>query len=695
LATLLFLGASVSQLPAIRYAQEVGHRVVAVDGDRNAIAFPFCDVAENVDFTDLDRVIEIGSRLGVQGVLAVSTDRAVPPAAAIAARLGLPGIGVEVAQVMTNKASMRRRLEASGVPQPRHVVLAADTDVGAACAAITFPAVLKPVDSGGQRGVFRIESVDQARRSLLDVLGFSRSGRAMLEEFVDGTELNGIFVARGGEPTLVTLSDRLRPSGLGFGVGWIHSFPSSLPDDVLLLAEEVGCAAVRSLGLKDGIAFPQLIADVRGTVRVVEVAARIPAGQMADLVLFGAGVNLFEVAIEQALGHAVPDSRLTSSSRRPIAIRFLTARPGVLPVGTVSAIEGLEAVQASPGVLSAGLYFGPGTTIGPLQVDADRRGYVITTAKTVKLALELADSAAEKLVVRTAHADGSFDRGLRRLHRKQFAPIALVLALILGTTAAFVVSEQAKLQRALLLGTKVDKTFSPVCRCATDVAHVTFRLVHPERVTVQIVNSVGHPVATFLRNRAVRAGLKHFVWNGFARAGRTLPDGLYLPQVVFPALHRTLRLPSPIRLDTQRPKLLQLSVHATGSRVLARYTFDEPAHALLLVDGRRTVLTRLAATSGQLSWADRFPSGRRARPGRYRISLLGVDPAGNRSLASRDQVVRIKAANHQEGLAKYSLCRSPALRAPTVTLQLSTLRPSLPQNEHCTPRANGVPAKSS
>ena len=576
----------------------------------------------------------------------VSTDRAVPPAAAIAAQLGLPGIGVEVAKVMTDKASMRRRLEASGVPQPRYVVLAADTDVGEACAAMTFPAVLKPVDSGGQRGIFRIESVDEARRLLPDVLAFSRSGWAMLEEFVEGTELNGIFVARGGEPTLVTLSDRLRPSGLGFGVGWIHSFPSSLPGDVLLKAAEVACAAVRALGLKDGIAFPQLIADDRGTVRVVEVAARIPAGQMADLVLFGAGVNLFEVAIAQALGREVPDSLLTSSSRRPIAIRFLTARPGVLPVGTVSAIEGFEAVRTSPGVLAAGLYFGPGTTIGPLQVDVDRRGYVIATAESAAQALELADSAAKKLVVRTADADRSFDRGLRRLHGKQLLPVALVLVLLLGTAVSLFVSEEAKLQRALLLGTRVDKTFSPVCHCATDVAHVTFRLVHPERLTVQITNAVGHPVATFVRDRAVRAGWEHFVWNGLGRAGRALPDGLYLPQVAFPALHRTLRLPSPIRLDTQRPRLLHLSVRTVRSRVVAGYAFDGPAHAVLLVDGRRAVLTRFAATSGQLSWGERFRDGHRARLGRHRVSLVGIDPAGNRSLTSRGQVVRIRAAGH-------------------------------------------------
>jgi len=69
-------------------------------------------------------------------------------------------------------------------------------------------------------------------------------------------ELNGIIVVRGGEPRLLTLSDRLRPSGAGFGVGWIHQYPSSLDEVVLARARDVAYETVRVLGLRDGIAFP-------------------------------------------------------------------------------------------------------------------------------------------------------------------------------------------------------------------------------------------------------------------------------------------------------------------------------------------------------------------------------------------------------------------------------------------------------
>jgi biotin carboxylase len=400
-ATLLFLGASVSQLPAIRYARDSGHRVVAADGDHDAVGFAIADECVNVDFTDVANVVAAVKGLGVDGVLAVSSDRAVLPAAEIAHALGLPGIGAEVARAMTDKTVMRARLEAAGVPQPRHAVLTRDSDARAVAAGIPLPAVLKPADSGGQRGLFMIEKPVDVEHLLERTLSFSPTGQAMLEEYVDGVELNGIIVVRGGEPVLVTLSDRLRPPGIGFGVGWIHLYPSSLDQSVLDRARDAAFDAVRVLGLRDGIAFPQLIA-AGADVRLVEIAARIAAGQMADLVRFGTGIELFDVAIAQALGRTVGDELVTPLRQRPIAIRFLTASPGVLPLGTVSAIDGLGDMRSAPGVLSAGLYFGAGATITPVQVDADRRGYIVATGATPEDALALADRAAQKLVVRTA-----------------------------------------------------------------------------------------------------------------------------------------------------------------------------------------------------------------------------------------------------------------------------------------------------
>jgi biotin carboxylase len=397
--TVLFVGAGRHQRRAIEQARARGLRVAAVDRNGDAPGLASADVAEVVDFTSVAEVVDVARRIGVDGVLTVSADRAVPVVAAVAEELGLPGIGTRTAHLLTHKRAMRDTLGASGLPQPPYTGLRSSADVDAALAAVAFPAVLKPVDSGGQRAVFRIESREELERDLPEAIAESPTDEALLEEFVDGVEMNGIVIARDGEPAPITLSDRLRPPGIGFGVGWIHVYPPSIPPEQLRLAEEVAAESVRVLGLRDAVAFPQLIASPDGRVAVVEVAARIPGGQMADLVRHAVGVDLVEVALRQALGEEVPDDVALPRFTQPLAIRFFTAQPGPLPTGRVTRIGSLDAVLASEGVVQADTYLQVGETIRPVRRDGDRRGYVIAVADSPGEALARAEAAASKLQV--------------------------------------------------------------------------------------------------------------------------------------------------------------------------------------------------------------------------------------------------------------------------------------------------------
>jgi biotin carboxylase len=376
--------------------------VAAVDKNAEAPGLDAADVADVVDFLDVKGVVSAARRIGIDGVLTVSADRAVPVVAAVAEALGLPGIGVETAHCLTHKLAMREALTTEGLPQPAYASLRSPEDAEVALGIVALPAVLKPVDSGGQRGVFRIESREELERDLGEAIEESPTREAILEEFVDGVELNGIVVSRAGEPALVTLSDRLRPPGIGFGVGWIHVYPPSIPAEQVRLAERVAADSVRALGLRDAIAFPQLIASADGRVVVVEVAARIPGGQMADLVRHAVGVDLVEVALRQALGEDVPDGVALPQFQQPLAIRFFTAEPGPLQTGKVVRIGSLEPVLAVEGVVQADTYLQVGETIRPVRRDGDRRGYVIAVADTPEEALRRAEKAAALLEVEVA-----------------------------------------------------------------------------------------------------------------------------------------------------------------------------------------------------------------------------------------------------------------------------------------------------
>jgi biotin carboxylase len=414
LSTVLFVGAGRNQRRAIARVRELGARVVAVDRNAEAPGFEEADEGVAVDFADAEAVAEVGRAHGVEGVLTLAADRAVPVVARVAELLGLPGIGSASAHLATNKIAMRRVFAEQGVPQPRFAAVRDYASAKAACGTIGFPAVLKPADSAGQRGLFLVHDMDELARSLPLALAASPTQEAVLEEFHEGREVNTLLVARADDLKLVTASDRLRPAaasaggvaygspgGIGFGVALAHLYPSTLFGDVLAEVERVALAAVHAIGLRNGIAYPQLLVSDDG-VRVVEIAARIPGGQMVEVPRYGVGIDLVEVALKQALGEPVPDELVTPRFQQPFAIRFLTAEPGPLPTGVVRSVGPLGKALAFPGVDRVETWIEVGETIRPVQTDGDRRGYVIARGSTNLEALERAEAAAGLIDVEVA-----------------------------------------------------------------------------------------------------------------------------------------------------------------------------------------------------------------------------------------------------------------------------------------------------
>ena len=157
------------------------------------------DIAKVVDFSDVDAVLKATARIKLDGVLTVSADRAVPVVAAVAEARGLPGIGVETAHLMTHKVAM-----SAGSPTP-----ACRNPASPPCAR-SPSGVGRPTRSGSRRCSSRPTRVASAassassrsttstricmRRSLA-----SPTGEAILEEYVEGIEMNGIVLARDGE----------------------------------------------------------------------------------------------------------------------------------------------------------------------------------------------------------------------------------------------------------------------------------------------------------------------------------------------------------------------------------------------------------------------------------------------------------------------------------------------------------------
>ncbi len=225
----------------------------------------------------------------------------------------------------------------------------------------------------------------------------------------------------------------------------------------------------------------------------------------------------------------------------------------------------------------------------------------------------------------------------------------LVFGLLGGTAAAFAVTEGLKLERTPISGTRVDKVFSPVCGCPRRAAAIGFRLRKADALTVEIVEG-NEVVRTLVDSRRFGRGLVHFTWDGRDDAGRVVRDGAYRPRVHLDRRHRTIVLPNPIRVDTAPPHIRVVALRPAvfspdgdgrADGIVVRYRVSEPAHALLLVDGRRRVRGRFQRLTGELRWYGKV-GGKALPSGAHRITLAAEDLAGNSSRPTRAVAVRIR-----------------------------------------------------
>jgi FlgD Ig-like domain len=228
--------------------------------------------------------------------------------------------------------------------------------------------------------------------------------------------------------------------------------------------------------------------------------------------------------------------------------------------------------------------------------------------------------------------------------------VLVVVFLLGGTAAAFAVTQGLKLERTPVLSPRIDKTFSPVCACDRAAANVDFKLRTGDSVTLQIVDEGDDVVRTLFENRRFGAVRVEADWDGRDDAGRLVPDGDYRPRVRLADAHRTIVFPNEMRVDKAAPRIQRFSVSrrvispdgdGRADGISISYRLNERGRVRLFVNGKLRARKRGQAETGAVQWYGRF-RGRAVRPRTYRLELVAVDDAGNRSGRVSAGAVRVR-----------------------------------------------------
>lgn len=403
--SILVLGAGVMQIPALETARRNGWHLIVADGNPTALGRDLADAFHVVDLKDTERLLALarGYRDAgrLDGVFTAGTDFSAS-VAFVAESLGLPGLSYETAVNATDKSRMRRLFATHGVPSPRYCEVASGAGLEAA-ELPPFPVVVKPVDNMGARGVRRVDTAAELPDAVATALEFSRSGRAIVEEFIGGPEFSIDALVVNGELTVCGIADRhiaFPPYFIELG----HTMPTARGERERAEIERVLGHAARALGIRNGAAKGDIFLTPRGGV-VGEVAARLSGGYMSGWTYpYASGVPLTEAAMRLALGldpgDLAPRYHYTSAERASVSI------PGV-----VAEVRGLDAARARPLVRELFERTAVGDEVTFPRNNTEKCANVISAAPGRDDAITEAEDAVAGIVVRleAAHpATGAF-----------------------------------------------------------------------------------------------------------------------------------------------------------------------------------------------------------------------------------------------------------------------------------------------
>lgn len=301
------------------------------------------------DCMDPDQLVaacqQLSGPLGGLDRLAGALEQLQIPLGVARDRLGIGGMGEEVARNFREKARMKEILAAADVPVARHRLAADADDLRRFVALVGYPVVVKPPDGLGAKATFRITDSTE-----LDALVRSTPAGAwpvQAEEFVRATEENtcetvsirGVPVWRSGTRYLPGVLEVVENAWMQYCV----LLPREEHDPRFTTFHPINDRALRALGMGTGLSHMEWFRMADGSALVSEVGARPPGASIMPLMSQAHDCDLW-----QRWATLVVHETFDPPVRRYAAGVAFFRGTGT---GRVTAVRGLDAAQEAVGAL--------------------------------------------------------------------------------------------------------------------------------------------------------------------------------------------------------------------------------------------------------------------------------------------------------------------------------------------------------
>lgn len=323
---IMILGAGNAQIDAIEYCKAKGYEVYGCSYTNTDKGIPLLDHFKQIDIKDVEGIAAYAEQEKIDVVYSVGSDLAVPTVMAVSEKLGLPHfISSETAEICQAKHKMRTFL---GSDFKGNIPFAVCETMEDAVAFKNFPGMMKPVDSQGQRGCYRVDSVDDIKANFETSLGYSKEGKVIIESFIDGPEISVNAYVQNGVLKFALVSDRIVFDEFPGGIIKEHLLPSTAVDDASR-AETIDLVnrMVKKLKIENGPAYFQIKLDHNHPI-VLEVTPRLDGCHMWNLIKHYCGADLLDATFEHLLNGTDVLTENVEFPESKYKLAFMCEKPG-------------------------------------------------------------------------------------------------------------------------------------------------------------------------------------------------------------------------------------------------------------------------------------------------------------------------------------------------------------------------------
>jgi biotin carboxylase len=304
--TLMLLGGSRYIVPVIEAARELQCKIVTCDYLPDNPAHQLADEYRNVSISDREAVLEVAKELEISGILSFAADPGVTTAAYVAEKLGLPfQADYETTRVLQNKNLFRAFLAEHSFATPWFERVNSVEQAQEVATKLSYPAIVKPTDSAGSKGVRKVEKSEEVVAAVEYALSFSLSGECLIEEFLekegDSSDADGFTVD--GEFRCISFSGQMFDADSENPyVPSSYVLPAAMSEDAqsILVSELQRLAELLQLG--SGTYNIETRVATNGVPYIMEISPRGGGNRLSEFLEYASGVDLISAAVKAALG---------------------------------------------------------------------------------------------------------------------------------------------------------------------------------------------------------------------------------------------------------------------------------------------------------------------------------------------------------------------------------------------------------